>query len=303
MSERYRKKPVVIDAVQWNGKNLNAVLAFCAGDATYELMARGNAELVISTLEDGEGTAKHVASCGDYIIKGVKGEFYPCKPDIFAATYEPADTRTDLADALAVPNDAQVASACMSYRHDFGLLDAKERAALMWQAREWLHAWRKEFAALRAIGERASDAPETVRSTRTPLADALAVPEIAELIEAYEDILDYGIVFAKKDQQDRLNAAKEKFAAIHADLAPNPAAQAMADAAIHGTGIMQDGQRIDPQDFFATPDPAAIREALRIVQSHADYVRDEGAFDAGWNAAVQSIETEILALIAKGAAE
>lgn len=51
------------------------------------------------------------------------------------------------------------------------------------------------------------------------------------------------------------------------------------------------------------PDPAAIREALRIVQSHVDYVRDEGAFDAGWNAAVQSIETEILALIAKGSAE
>lgn len=88
---KFRKKPVVIEAVQWNGNNLDAVLAFCAGDATYELMTRGNAELVISTLEDGDGTAKHVASRGDYIIKGVRGEFYPCKPDIFAATYEPAE--------------------------------------------------------------------------------------------------------------------------------------------------------------------------------------------------------------------
>jgi len=87
---KYRKKPVVIDAVQWTGENLDAILAFCAGDASYELMARGNSELVISTLEDGEGTAQHVASRGDWIIKGVQGEFYPCKPDIFAATYDEA---------------------------------------------------------------------------------------------------------------------------------------------------------------------------------------------------------------------
>ena len=51
---KYRKKPVVIEAMQWTGANLDAVLSFCSGDATYELMARGNSELVISTLEDGE---------------------------------------------------------------------------------------------------------------------------------------------------------------------------------------------------------------------------------------------------------
>lgn len=88
---KYRKKPVVIDAVQWTGDNLDDILTFCAGDATYELMARGNSELVIATLEDGNGTAQHVASRGDWIIKGVKGEFYPCKPEIFDATYEKAD--------------------------------------------------------------------------------------------------------------------------------------------------------------------------------------------------------------------
>jgi len=44
----------------------------------------------IHTLEDGnDGRAKHVATIGDWIIKGVKGEFYPCKPDIFLKTYEP----------------------------------------------------------------------------------------------------------------------------------------------------------------------------------------------------------------------
>lgn len=88
---KYRKKPVVIDAMQWIGTNIDEVLKFCAGDANYELMARGNAELVISTLEDGNGTARHVASRGDWIIRGVQGEFYPCKPEIFDATYEAAE--------------------------------------------------------------------------------------------------------------------------------------------------------------------------------------------------------------------
>ena len=85
---KYVKKPVVIEAVQWDGENLDEVMNFCNGDASYELMARGTSELVIATLEDGESIARHVASAGDFIIKGVAGEFYPCKPDIFAATYE-----------------------------------------------------------------------------------------------------------------------------------------------------------------------------------------------------------------------
>lgn len=85
---KFRKKPVTIEAVQWTGENLSEILGFCSGNASYELMARGNCELVIATLEDGEGTARHVASSGDWIIKGIKGEFYPCKPDIFDATYE-----------------------------------------------------------------------------------------------------------------------------------------------------------------------------------------------------------------------
>lgn len=64
--------------------------------------------------------------------------------------------RADLAALPAVaapgvrvkPTDAQVASACMSYRHDFGLLSDDERKTVMFQAREWLHAWQKEIAAL-----------------------------------------------------------------------------------------------------------------------------------------------------------
>ncbi len=87
---KFRKKPVVIEAVQWTGCNLREVIGFTgrhesARDWTWfgfeEVVAKSG--LKIFTLE---GPLK--ASVGDWIIKGVKGEFYPCKPDIFEATYE-----------------------------------------------------------------------------------------------------------------------------------------------------------------------------------------------------------------------
>lgn len=81
---KYRKKPVVIEAVQWNGENVKECMEFCPPllEETY----RANGKLTIPTLE-----GKMLADTGDFIIKGVKGEFYPCKPDIFAATYDPAE--------------------------------------------------------------------------------------------------------------------------------------------------------------------------------------------------------------------
>ena len=78
---RYRKKPVVIDAIQWTGNNLSEIQVFYKPDG----ILVGD-EIYINTLE---GTMK--ASIGDFIIKGIKGEFYPCKPDIFEATYELGD--------------------------------------------------------------------------------------------------------------------------------------------------------------------------------------------------------------------
>lgn len=77
---KFRKKPVVIDAVQYTGVNFDELEKFVGGDAEFR-----NGELVIATLEG----PLH-ASPNDWIIRGVKGEFYPCKPDIFEATYEPA---------------------------------------------------------------------------------------------------------------------------------------------------------------------------------------------------------------------
>ena len=79
---KYRKKPVIIEAVQWTEANREAIKAFAYPQAI--LMWKNRPEsLCIGTLE---GDMK--ASKGDFIIKGVKGELYPCKPDIFEATYE-----------------------------------------------------------------------------------------------------------------------------------------------------------------------------------------------------------------------
>ena len=82
MAMKYRKKPVVIEAVQWTGENHAEMCEFIDPEV-FEIIPRVG--LVIHTLE-----GDHHASPGDYIIKGVNGEFYPCKPDIFAKTYESA---------------------------------------------------------------------------------------------------------------------------------------------------------------------------------------------------------------------
>lgn len=83
---KYRKKPVIIEAIQFidNADRIMEIHEFLGGDTmgiNYE--DKYNPYIKIETLE---GTMK--ASVGDYIIKGVNGEFYPCKPDIFEKTYE-----------------------------------------------------------------------------------------------------------------------------------------------------------------------------------------------------------------------
>lgn len=84
MVKNYMKKPIIIKAVQWNGKNFDEIKAFCK-----DAMIAYGGELIIPTLEDGKFIkAKHVATEGDYVIKGVRGEFYFCKEDIFNETYE-----------------------------------------------------------------------------------------------------------------------------------------------------------------------------------------------------------------------
>ncbi|KKL04906.1 hypothetical protein LCGC14_2611420 [marine sediment metagenome] len=84
----YRKRPIVIEAAQWTGENGQELVEWSKGKinrwgvdedgAPYEVR-----EIIVATLE---GVMR--ASIGDWIIKGVQGEFYPCKPDIFEATYD-----------------------------------------------------------------------------------------------------------------------------------------------------------------------------------------------------------------------
>lgn len=80
MIKKFRKKPVVIEAIQYTGDNTSEIKEFC-GDMC--LLGHKPLTVAINTLE-----GVMTASKGDYVIKGVNGEFYPCKPDIFEKTYE-----------------------------------------------------------------------------------------------------------------------------------------------------------------------------------------------------------------------
>lgn len=88
---KYIKKPVAIEAIEWTGENISEVMDFMGWrNADHD----DRSGLVIRTLE-----GNHYADHGDMIIKGVKGEFYPCKPDIFAMTYY---TEQEYAEARAL---------------------------------------------------------------------------------------------------------------------------------------------------------------------------------------------------------
>lgn len=78
------KKPIVIEAEQWTNKG-NSLERILAIGCPLVFAADGSPDLIIRTLE-----GEMRATVNDWIIRGVKGEFYPCKPDIFEATYEPA---------------------------------------------------------------------------------------------------------------------------------------------------------------------------------------------------------------------
>jgi hypothetical protein len=96
--KKFRKKPVVIEAIQWTGDNLEDIIKFTGLHHSalkwtweeYQEVVRQEG-LKIFTLE-----GSYMATIEDYIIKGIKGEFYPCKPDIFEETYDEVkdDTRT-----------------------------------------------------------------------------------------------------------------------------------------------------------------------------------------------------------------
>ncbi|WP_434315857.1 hypothetical protein [Leifsonia sp. P73] len=97
----YRKKPVEIEAIQWRVSNHSEVKAFLGEDYVAVLSKHTSkpAHIAISTLE-----GSIYAAPGDFVIRGVHGEHYPCKPDIFAETYETVGGADDsrLAELTAV---------------------------------------------------------------------------------------------------------------------------------------------------------------------------------------------------------
>jgi hypothetical protein len=83
---RFRKKPVVVEAEPFTNENAERAFNFIACNKALLMPNAGEKQIRIQTLE-----GEMIASLGDWIIKGVSGEFYPCKPDIFAETYEPVE--------------------------------------------------------------------------------------------------------------------------------------------------------------------------------------------------------------------
>ncbi|MGX1221969.1 hypothetical protein [Streptomyces ambofaciens] len=113
---KFRKKPVEIDAIQLTSTNLAAVLGFISDgpDATVDIRATAEGPSIdIPTLE---GTM--TALPNDWIIRGVKGELYPCKPDIFEATYEPAPSSPVEMHIQFQPDPPPVADAIRDIRRN-----------------------------------------------------------------------------------------------------------------------------------------------------------------------------------------
>ena len=91
---KYRKKPVVIEAIQWKGGEFLPMipnLPWLCDAINNGTIQHDEDGLTIGTLE-----GRLTVSPGDWIIRGIKGEIYPCKPDIFAATYESAEPEIHL---------------------------------------------------------------------------------------------------------------------------------------------------------------------------------------------------------------
>ncbi len=95
---KYRKLPIEIEAIQWSGINLQEIVDFAGNKLTYRIIdtawqvGKGvpYVDVEIITLE---GDMK--VNIGDYIIKGVNGEFYPCKSDIFKKTHEKVEVEDE----------------------------------------------------------------------------------------------------------------------------------------------------------------------------------------------------------------
>lgn len=90
MPMKFRKRPVVVEAVRWTGDNYADVVLFAEGQFA-EIAETGAATGVTAEVFDYLHSASIPLRTGDWIIRGIRGEYYPCKADVFEATYEPWD--------------------------------------------------------------------------------------------------------------------------------------------------------------------------------------------------------------------
>lgn len=123
-AQQYQKKPVVIEAIQFTNETKDKCWSFVTCNKTPVFDSQGRpAALMIATLE-----GDHRAEIGDYIIKGVKGEFYPCKPDIFALTYDlVGETKTGI-QLIAEERQEQITKHRITVAYDVEHNDDEELA-------------------------------------------------------------------------------------------------------------------------------------------------------------------------------
>jgi hypothetical protein len=142
LPQQFTKKPVTISAMHFNGTRDSAeALIKWMGSGRYNQSDVVNStrfppSLDIVTLEDGhDGRAKHVASVGDWIIQGVQGEFYPCKPDIFAMTYDAGQRDAVAASGAGVPDVARYE--LVENQHGHGYMTYWDKALELDSDGEW----------------------------------------------------------------------------------------------------------------------------------------------------------------------
>jgi len=168
--DRYRKFPVVIEAMYWNGSQTGAIPILnwltSGGQLAGHYMSAERDHIAIQTLE---GTMR--ARQGDYIIKGIAGEFYPCRADIFKATYEWAEGIV----SDFTPTMEQLIDAWGSDRDGFPLPDDRDDAAhaVAIHDAEVRRREREEIAGFLATeGRRRLDAGQSASTDVSPLLTA-----------------------------------------------------------------------------------------------------------------------------------
>jgi hypothetical protein len=109
---KFRKKPVVIEAFQWSGTHFNGAArwlleAITSNETGYE-PAVGEIRHVGDQLRIGTLEGPMLASPGDWIIRGIKGELYACKPDVFALTYESVEPEPEVVTVYAADDNMRI---------------------------------------------------------------------------------------------------------------------------------------------------------------------------------------------------